>query len=187
MSAFGQTKPLTSGRAVGLTLIELIVFILIVSVALTGILAVLNLTTQKSADPILNKQALAVAEAMLDEILAKDYMNDPADPTNGSSTLGCTPTTTPSCKLNTLLDRQNYNDVDDFDGWNQAGIYQADGSLAPLPVSHNTYSVKVSVTPTTLGLDNGDPLAKVVAKKITVTVDGGGKTVELSGYRTNYE
>ena len=165
-----------AGRQGGLSLIELIIFIVIVSVGVVGILSVLNLTVGKSADPMLRKQALAVAEAMMDEILAKSYQNDPADPNNSSSTLGCTPTTTPSCRVNTVADRPNYNDVDDFNGWNQTGVYQLDGTLAPIL---GAYTVAVGVSTTTL---NG-----VAAKQVTVTVSGGTETISLVGYRTNYE
>ncbi|MBI3222446.1 MAG: prepilin-type N-terminal cleavage/methylation domain-containing protein [Nitrosomonadales bacterium] len=52
----------------GISLIELIMFIVIVSVALAGILLVMNKTTQGSADPIVHKQALAIAESLLEEI-----------------------------------------------------------------------------------------------------------------------
>ncbi len=163
-------------RQGGLSLIELIVFIVIVSVGVVGILSVLNLTVGKSADPMLRKQVLAVAEAMMDEILAKSYQNDPADPNNSSTTLGCTPnTTTPSCRVNSTVDRPNYNDVDDFNNWSQTGVYQLDGTLAPIL---GTYTVGVGVSTTTL---NG-----VAAKQVTVTVSGGTETISLVGYRTNY-
>lgn len=55
-------------RQTGMTLIELIIFIVIVSVGIAGILFVLNATVQKSSDPLLQKQAQALAEGLLDEI-----------------------------------------------------------------------------------------------------------------------
>ena len=170
------------GRQRGLSLIELIFFIVIISVGLVGILSVLNLTVFRSADPMVRKQALAVAEAMMDEILTKDYQNDLADATNSSATLGCTPTTTPTtCRNDTAAhqqtDRPNYNDVDDFNGWSQTGVYQQDGTLAPVLGS---YTVAVTVAAPAL-------LSGVSAKKITVTVSGSGVTISLDGYRTHYE
>jgi MSHA pilin protein MshD len=160
----------------GLTLIELVFFILIVSVGIVGILSVLNQTVFKSADPMVRKQALSVAEAMMEEILSKNYQNDAADATNSSAVLGCTPTTTPACRANTVLDRQNYNDVDDYNGWSQTGVYQLDGTLAPVLGS---YTVNVAVTATTLNA--------VTAKQVTVTVAGDGETISLTGFRTSYE
>ncbi|SDI19005.1 type IV pilus modification PilV family protein [Propionivibrio dicarboxylicus] len=55
-------------RHAGMTLIELIVFIVIVSVALVGVLAVLNVTVFRSSDPVVQKQAQALAEGLLEEI-----------------------------------------------------------------------------------------------------------------------
>ena len=52
----------------GVTLIELVLFIVVVGVAVTGILGVMSLTARNGADPQLRKQALAVAQGMLDEI-----------------------------------------------------------------------------------------------------------------------
>lgn len=55
-------------RQRGLTFVELIIFIVIISVAVAGVLLVINNTTQHSADPQLRKQALEIAEALLEEI-----------------------------------------------------------------------------------------------------------------------
>ena len=55
-------------RQIGLTLIELIVFIVIVSVAIVGVLSVLNITVMRSSDPLVQKQAQALAEGLLEEI-----------------------------------------------------------------------------------------------------------------------
>ena len=57
----------------GLTLIELIISIVIIGIALAGVLSVMNLTTARSADPMIQHQALAIAEAYLEEILTKEY------------------------------------------------------------------------------------------------------------------
>lgn len=163
-------------RQRGLTLIELIIFIVVVSVALAGVLMVLNTTARGSADPVIRKQALAVVEAMLDEILSKSYQNDPNDANNSSSTLGCTPTTTPRCQANNVYDRANYNDVDDYNGWNQTGVFDQTGD----PVQGLTgYRVSVAVAaPSAL---NG-----VTGKQVTVTVNGGAESVSLVGFRANF-
>ncbi len=57
----------------GFTLIELLIFILVVGVCLAGILSVMNTVVKSSADPMVRKQTLAVAESLLEEILLKDY------------------------------------------------------------------------------------------------------------------
>lgn len=53
----------------GATLVELIISIVIISIALIGILSVVNLSAQHSADPVVRQQAIAIAESYLEEIL----------------------------------------------------------------------------------------------------------------------
>jgi MSHA pilin protein MshD len=150
----------------GFTLLELIVFIIVISIGFVGILSVFNVTGLRSADPMQQKQMLTIAEGMLSEILLKDY-----DDANG----GCTPATTPSCRPGNVLDRQNYNDVSDYDTFASTGIYRIDGSaIAEL----TAYNLRVSVTTTTLG--------GVAAKLVTVTVTNAGNSLSLDGYRTSY-
>lgn len=166
-------------RSHGVTLIELIVFIVVVSVGLAGVLAVFNTAVVGSANPLVRKQALVVAEALLQEVMQKSFQNDPTGDNAATPTLGCTPSTTPRCQLNNAVDRQNYNDVDDFNGFSQTGITQIDGTAVSDLAG---YSVSVSVAPSALG-----SVAAANAKLITVTASGSGESIVLSGYRTNYE
>jgi len=170
----------------GFTLIELIMFIVIISVGLTGTLLAFNTAIKNSADPMLTKQALRVAEGMMQEVLQKEYQNDATDASNSSSTLGCTPTTTPTCLANTPADRVNYNDVDDYNGFSQTGVTLLDGVTAVSGLSDYTVRVVIDKTATgaTVGALTGGVPNQV--KKITVSVTGGGQTIELTGYRTNY-
>lgn len=145
-------------RQRGLTLIELIFFIVIVSIGLVGILSVLNQTVLKSADPVLRKQVIATAEAMLEEVLLKDFAN-PVDGYEG-------------------LDRARFDDVSDYDDFSQTGVTNVLGE----PVAGlEAYTVTVTVAGTALA-----GISSANAKKITVTVTGSGETFTLTGYRTNY-
>jgi len=122
---------MTSQRAArqrGVSLIELVVFIVVVAIGLTGILSVLILTAEKSSDPIVRKQGIAVGEAMLEEVLLKDFANT-----------GCSP----SCVANTPADRPNYTAVDHYNGWNQTGVASlADpqGTLNDLQLAFRDFS-----------------------------------------------
>lgn len=170
----------------GFTLIELIMFIVIVSVGLAGVLLAFNTTIRSSADPLITTQILRVAEGAMQEVLRKSYQNDPADPNNGSATLGCTPTTTPSCRLNTPADRANYNDVDDYNGFSQIGITLLDGVT---PVNGlEAYALNIVVDATaagaTLGALTGGAPNQV--KRITVTVTANNQSLSLVGHRTSY-
>jgi len=151
---------MTSPRQRGFTMIELIIFIVVVSVGIAGILSVMNTTVKSSADPMLRKQSIAIAESMLEEVLLKGYNN----------TLGA------------QTGRANWNLVTDANGYAVTGIQDPQGNaIAGL----ERYAVSVTVVDAT-NADNPQ-LAALGAKKVTVTVtDPGANAVTLVGYRTNY-
>lgn len=60
-------------RARGFTLIELIMGIVVVSVAVVGVLLAMRTTVAKSADPMIAHQGIAIAEAYMEEILTKNF------------------------------------------------------------------------------------------------------------------
>jgi MSHA pilin protein MshD len=71
----------------GISLIELVMFIVIVSVGVVGILSVMNVTTKSSADPLIRKQAMAIAESLLEEIELQSFTYCfPTDPVYAGST-----------------------------------------------------------------------------------------------------
>jgi MSHA pilin protein MshD len=162
----------------------MVLFILIVSLGLAGVLAAFNTSVRHSADPMVRKQVLLTAEAMMNEILLRSYQNDPADAANTSATLGCTASTPILCRPNTPSDRANYNDVDDYNGFSQTGIKQVDGVTPVVGLESYTLSVAVDNSAATLG---GLTAAGNQIKKITVTVTGGAETITLTAYRANYE
>ena len=138
----------------GVTLVELILSIVIISIALTGVLTVMNLTVSHSADPVVRHQSISIAESYLEEILLQSYDNL----TNGYSG----------------ADRSQFDDVDDYNGLNNMGVEDQLGNSVGILANYNV-SVSVS-TPVTL--DDG-----IKAKKITVNVSGLGSGLKLVGYR----
>ncbi|MRX11676.1 type II secretion system protein [Pseudoduganella sp. FT25W] len=55
-------------RQQGVTIVELVIFIVIVGIAAAAILQVVNLATRNSADPLRRKQAMLIAEAYMEEV-----------------------------------------------------------------------------------------------------------------------
>jgi MSHA pilin protein MshD len=102
----------------GFTLIEVIIFIVVVGAGLAGILAVSNNAVKSSADPMVRKQAMALADSILEEILQKEYV-DP-DGVSGETT------------------RATMDDVDDFNG-------QTKALFTDWPTSLSTYTVAIVV------------------------------------------
>ena len=143
----------------GFTLIEVIVFIVVVGAGLTGILSVMNTVVKSSADPMVRKQAITIAESLLEEILLKGYGN----PSGGYS--------------GTV--RSQFDDVGDYAGYTTTGgiVDVAGAAVAGL----GSYNIAPAVTV----VDSSD-LTGIAAKKVTVSVSGPGVTISLSGYRSNY-
>src|ERR1035437_5893435 len=76
----------------GFTLIELVLFIAIIGIAVAGVLIAYDYAARGSADPVVRKQALAIAEALLEEIQQMPFTYcDPDDPavSTATSAAGC--------------------------------------------------------------------------------------------------
>lgn len=155
-------------RQCGITLIELIVFIVIVSVALSGVLSVLNITVKSSADPLQPKQALAIAEGMLEEVLLKGY----CDPDAAGTDMNATP---PTCGINVVeANRILYDSIDDYHNFHLDPATTLSGS-------HTAPGYVVDITVQT-------PMVNTLpAKEVSVTVKPpSGSAIVLHGYRMNY-
>ena len=152
-------------RQRGFTLIELIIFIVVVSAGLAGILSVMNTTIKASADPMVRKQMVAVAESLLEEIVLKDYAKLADSTVVGYGVSGWS--------------RANFDCVDDYNGYHPTGtgIVDPAGNATPGLESYNISPVLVEAT---------TDLTGVTAKKITVSITHGSDTISLTGYRANY-
>ena len=161
-----QPSAVASAKQRGISLIELIMFIVIVSVAVAGILLVLNVTTKSSADPLVQKQALAAAQSLLEEIELQDFI-----PATGAISPN------PVTQANRS---SQYHIVSDYQGFATTGIYTVDG-IAPIAGLGN-YNANVAVTNEAL---NG--IAAGSAVRITVTVtDPQSNQIAIDGYRAAY-
>jgi MSHA pilin protein MshD len=148
----------------GFTLIELIIFIVVVSIGMVGILGVMNTTVKSSADPMVRKQALAIAESLLDEIVQKEY---------GSPNFSCTAVAYPS----TGWSRALFDCVDDYKGFTVSGVTDAAGS----PVTAlAAYSIFPAVAISDVQINSQ------WVKKVVVSVTGPQGVIALTGYRGNY-
>lgn len=110
---------MTSPAQRGFTLIELIIFMVVVSAGLAGILTVMNTVVKSSADPMVRKQAMALADSILEEIVLKAYA-DP-DGVSGETT------------------RETMDDVADYHG-------KTNALFTDLPTDLAAYAIAISVT-----------------------------------------
>ncbi len=148
----------------GVSLIEAVLFMVVVSVALASLMKVFDQAAVASADPVLRRQSLAIAQALLEEISFKDFANpNPggyAGPYNAAT-------------------RNQFDDVMDYNGLTLNGI--SDLSGAPV-IGLSGYSASIAVTPAAFG-----NVPAVAGWRITVNVtDPSGKQLALDGYRADY-
>ncbi|MBW8843848.1 MAG: type II secretion system protein [Burkholderiales bacterium] len=179
----------TGQRERGLTLIELLLFIVVVGIALSAMLKVFVTATLASADPMIRRQQLAIAESVLREVELMPFTwCEPNDPnaTTAANAAGCTqaeamgPT---GAESRTGL--APFDNVNDYNGFSMVGISDITGT-AVAGLSGYAASVAVEVA-------NLDTVAGGEALKITVTVVGPGDTLvklanplRLQGWRTRY-
>ncbi|MDH5534800.1 MAG: type II secretion system GspH family protein [Betaproteobacteria bacterium] len=182
----------TSSR--GFTLVELIVSITVIAAGVAGILLTLNIAVRESADPLIQKQALAIAESLLEEIQLMPFTYcDPDDAqaeTATSATVGvngCAITVEAigpeaSEARNPTGPQTPFDNVNDYHGFSMTGIVDITGAaIAGL----GAYAANVTVVQQALSGPPNVPAAESLL--ITVSVTGPGSTsVQLSGYRTRF-
>lgn len=177
----------------GISLIELIMFIVIVSVALTGVMLTVNYNTRHSADPLLRKQALAIAESLMEEVTLMPFtFCDPDDPavTTAANAAACTTAEVMGPEAGeTRYAATPYDNVNDYNAFSMSGLNGIrDITNGVIPVA-NGYSAAVSITPTAIAAAGTGPAiaaAESLLVKVTVTAPGGAEQVILEGYRTRH-
>jgi MSHA pilin protein MshD len=190
-----QTSGLSRRSVGGFTLIELIVFIVIVSVSVAGVLLAINTATRSGTDPMIRKNAIAIAEGMLEEVSLMPFTfcdtNDSQATTATSavvSVAGCAVTINaigPEAGETRYASLTPFDHVDDYNGFSMNPIVD----ITNTPIGMLTgYSATVSVAATALGsIAATDAQGQANALLITVTVSGPqNTTVVLQGYRTKY-
>ena len=148
----------------GVTLVETIVFITIISIALTVLVRVYTQTLidNVSIEPLIRIRALSLAQAQMDEILARKFdQNTPpggvpaCNSTGGATCLGVSPNSA-------------FDDVGDYHGQ-----------------TFNVSPYRLDVTVVNAGTDLG--LAANQAKLVSIVVTmPDGDQLNLASYATNF-
>jgi MSHA pilin protein MshD len=176
-------------RAQGLTLIELLMFIVVVSIALAAMLRVFVTATSASADPMIRRQQLAIAESLLREVQLMPFTWCDPDDANVETASSAVVSATGCASLvegsgpesgETRYGPTYFDNVNDYAGFSMAGIRDLNNA-AVAGLSGYTASVAVAAAALdTLTLGSG-------ALKITVTVSGpDSSSTVLQGWRTRY-
>lgn len=171
-------------RLRGATLVELVIGIVIISIALTVLFAVTSRTTERSVDPMIRIQANAVAQAYLEEIMQKsfcdpDLADDCVAACSGAGACGNASCTSQEGS------RSLYDDVCDYDNLLDNPPRDITGNVIP---DLDQYTVEVQVVDDAsanlngLSGDNGT----VVRIDVDVSHPAMQSTADISGFRANY-
>lgn len=154
----------TADHQTGMTLIELLISIAILSISLTAVISLFSNSSRHSATPMAREQSIAIANAYLEEIMLQDY----TDPDGDSGT----------CEEG-ISNRVLFDDINDYTCVNDTnGAIDQNGN----PITGlEAYNININVTAANL---NG-----AVAQRIDVTVTRdslAGINTKLTAYRTAY-
>jgi MSHA pilin protein MshD len=186
----------------GVTLIELIVFIVIVSVGVVGLLSTMNSTIRNSADPMVRKQMVAIAESLLNEVEQQAFTYCDPDDVNfptATGTAGCTgaaaasqdkgglalATPTPAIETRYGAAGTQFDNVADYGGFTRTPIDDVAGGNAMAGYTASVAITRVGATFPIAG--TALMIANDAVLLITVTVQrAGADDFSLSGYRFRY-
>jgi len=162
----------------GVTLIELILSIVIISISVVGLMTVVVRTNLNSAHPMVEYQAIAIAEAYLEEILLLPF--DEFEASGG--------TDTGAAEVGEV--RGSYDDVNDYRALPDNLVRDINGNLIDMNGDEAQDFPAYTVTVAVAGDGNLGPAGQLVAaanaQLVTVTVaHEAGTTVTLRGYRTS--
>ncbi|HEY4214745.1 MAG TPA: prepilin-type N-terminal cleavage/methylation domain-containing protein [Steroidobacteraceae bacterium] len=146
----------------GFTLIELIVSIVVVSVAVAGVMGLLSDLSSRSGDLVVQEEATALASAYLNEVLSRPFADPDGIPGEAS--------------------RSAYDDVSDYNGLLDVGA--RDQFNQPIP-GMSRFTVAVQVSTPAAGALGAVAQSNMLRVDVTATHPTGARVV-LSGYRTKY-
>jgi MSHA pilin protein MshD len=172
-------------------LVELLIFIVIVGVAVAGVLSVLTFGTLHSSDPLRRKQALMLAEGLLEEVELAQFTYCEPNSSNSDTAGSVANCATPELWGKDAGDSSRpYDNVNDYAAPNNHPFDDANGNLvdaAGNSMGLSGYSASLIVEPADLNGIAGGTTADPSVLHIAVTVNyDAGKSVTLDGYRTRY-
>jgi len=176
-----------SSRQGGFSLLEAVIFTVVLGIGIAGMAVLYNQITQASVDPLIRKQALAIANSLMEEIQLRAFTYcDPDDPAVFTATV---PT---DCGTQEGIGQEGgetryadprFDNVSDYNSFpTMVGILDVNGN----PVA-GLGGYSLSVTVANAGGDLPAAIPADAALLITVTVTGPANvSVALQGYRLRY-
>ena len=191
------TRRKTGSTQTGFTFIELVMFMVIVGVGLAGILAVLNVTVKSSADPMIRKNMLSIAEALLEEVQMMPFTYcDPSDANAATATGAGTGAGQCATLVESMGPDAGETRTSTANPFNNINDYYVGGGM-PLasPISDISgtyfapagYSATINIVAENLNdIVSTSAPATMEALRIAVTVNHGSDSITLEGYRARH-
>lgn len=181
----------------GFSLVELVVFIVIVTTAIAGVVGALAWMSGRSADPLARKQAIAIAESLMQEIQQMPFTFCDPDDTNAATAVGYGNCTNPQNNLTgpTPAGESRYSAINPFDNVADYGGFTMPGggcasicrigSNVSIP-GLTAYTAAVAIAQAG-GAAPFTGLPADAVLKIVVTVTGpSSTTIRLTGFKVRY-
>ncbi|NCQ51580.1 prepilin-type N-terminal cleavage/methylation domain-containing protein [archaeon] len=147
----------------GITLIELVIAISIISIALLGVLGAFSVSVRNSADPVTRKQTVLIAESLMDEVLSRSFVK----PSGGFAG--------PFTNAN----RTSFDTVTDYNNLVINGISNIYGNSI---VGLENYTATITTSSSALGA-----IGSSDSTLVSISIAGPNDQFVLRGYRINYE
>jgi MSHA pilin protein MshD len=177
---------MSSSRQRGLSLIETVVFIVVLGIGVAGLAVLYNQLTLASVDPLVRKQAVAIATSLMEEIQLRPFTYcDPDDPLvfTAASSVGCGTSEGIGNEGESRYGPTFFDNVSDYHGFNMAGSIQDITNATINGLTGASANVQIVAA----GGDFPAAIPADEALRITVTVTGPANTqVVLQGYRLRY-
>lgn len=198
----------------GISIVELIIFILVMGIAFTGVMSVFVNAQRYSADPMIKIKTIELAQSFMEEILLKSY--DERTPTHGGcvdnmANTRCGPAANiPDAGAPTNADfdfepgetRRLFDDVDDYHNIAYCGTGGAadaactaacvdliDEQENNIAAEYPGFGICIRITFDGNGINSGAGIAVLNndAKRIDIILtDPRGSDLTFSAYRTNF-
>jgi MSHA pilin protein MshD len=178
-------------NAHGFTLIEIIITIVVLAIAATTLLSVFTSTARTSADPMIQQQAISIAEAYMEEIVSKSF-NDPQGDEEGevaeeegevAEEEG--EVAEEEGEVAEKETRANYDDVQDYNSLPENDVVK-DQNNEKIDQLSADYKVTVKVFGEALGTALNE-ISGDHSMRIDITVSHPAiSPITITGYRTDY-
>ncbi len=159
--------PRVRGLSAGFSLIEVVIAITVLSVALTGSMMLMHTTLRSSADPMIQRQAAAIAEAYIEEVILQSYIDPDLDQATGA--------VCPSAEASRAL----FDNVCDYDALNDVGARNRSGTAI---TGLGAYTVDIDIV-TTATLNTLSGSSQVLRIDVQVS-HPSMSSFSVSAYRT---